>query len=164
MSLSPEDSLELESSFGDGLCKLPLLPAESTLGMPRLHYCCYTGKYEDALRCVLEGDDINQRINLINQYKEMVLGVTPLYIAAQEGHLDICKVLVRHGADLRAKCFIPSSRDIFGPAEISLVQLHFRVWWYLNSQKTKTVHKNRALSYTSGQKVAQPLLLDVGAD
>ncbi len=79
--------------------------------------------------CLKAGEDLHQLVDLPNQNKQTVIGVTPLYLAAQAGHLEVCQLLMSYGADVLRQCCIPSTGEVFGPADIALVHFHVRVWW-----------------------------------
>lgn len=111
--------------------------AEPRTVLPRLHLCAYQGDAEGVRRWLREGDDIADIVVLINQNGQNVLGVTPLYLAAQEGHTEVCKLLLDYGADMNQKCCIPSTGEVFGPEDISLIRLHFKTYWLLSSHKAQ---------------------------
>lgn len=45
------------------------------------------GDVAGARACLVQGSDVHELIDLPNQNKQLVVGVTPLYLAAQQGHL-----------------------------------------------------------------------------
>jgi hypothetical protein len=52
----------------------------------------------------------------------------PPALRAQGGHTEVCKALVRAGADVLQQCCIPATGEVFGPADISLMHLHMSAW------------------------------------
>lgn len=61
-----------------------------------------------------------------------VVGVRPLYLAAQCGHMAVVKALVAAGADPTSPCHIAGkASEVNTAATNALMNNHFRVWWYL---------------------------------
>lgn len=77
---------------------------------------------------------MQETMTLINDKGQPIYGVTPLYIAAQQGFIDICKLLVENGADPDASCRCGGTGDSFTPAQIAHGYGHYRAWWYLKRQ------------------------------
>jgi ankyrin repeat protein len=107
---------------------------------------------------IASGDDLNQTIDLPNAESHLVCGVTPLYLAAQAGHLEVVRVLLASGADPTARCAIPATGDVFSAADIALVHLNLRVWAVLASAVRGI--SPRAVGRKGGPpSLATPLLL-----
>eukprot|EP00879_Flechtneria_rotunda_P001680 GHRR01001840.1.p1 GENE.GHRR01001840.1~~GHRR01001840.1.p1 ORF type:complete len:149 (+),score=43.17 GHRR01001840.1:275-721(+) len=106
-----------------------------SFGMPRMHLAAYQGDLHFLKQCIRDGDDVNATIDLPNQHHHLVIGVTPLYLAAQAGHREACEILVQAGADIMRQCAVPESGDVFGPTDIALVHFKVRTWMYLKGVK-----------------------------
>lgn len=115
--------------------------------------------------CLKEGDNIGGIIDLPNQDHNTVVGVTPLYLAAQQGHLEICKLLLMYGADINQQCCIPMTGDVFGPCDIAMIHFHWRTWWFLSQRKQQLQVKFRnaagpfRVNRGSLDHLAEPLLI-----
>ena len=120
--------------------------AEPRKVLPRLHLCAYQGDLDGVRGWLKAGDDLSDIVVLLNTNGQNVLGVTPLYLAAQEGHTEVCKLLLDHGADMNQKCCIPSTGEVFGPDDIALVRLHLKTYWLLAQRKTQPRVAGRASS------------------
>eukprot|EP00877_Chromochloris_zofingiensis_P008449 jgi/Chrzof1/3858/Cz13g11120.t1 len=103
--------------------------------------CCYTGDVAGVRQCLRDGEDIHELVDLPNQNRQSVIGVTPLYLAAQQGHHTVCQLLVQNGADVLRQCCIPQTGEVFGAADIALVHFHLKTWWYLNAKKQARLSK-----------------------
>lgn len=66
-----------------------------------------SGDLEGLRRCLYNGEDVNALIDLPNQNKQLVVGVTPLYLAAQRGNLvrasDACRERAGGGGEVRVE-------------------------------------------------------------
>lgn len=116
-------------------------------GLPRLHDFAYSGNAKGVKQCIKDGEELNKLVDLMNQNKQVVVGVTPLYLAAQQGHYDVCSLLMKAGADILRQCCIPATGEVFGPVDIALVHFHMRTWLLLKNRK-------QHLSSKSGSKGA----------
>jgi ankyrin repeat protein len=105
-------------------------------------------------RLVQEGEEVEQAVDLPNANKQVVVGVTPLYLAAQQGHHVVCQYLLEQGADPLHRCSIPATGEVFGAAEIALIHFHFRTWWFLNRVKGAGNAGRRGVP----RQLAEPLL------
>jgi hypothetical protein len=145
--------------------------AEPRKVLPRLHLAAYQGDVESVRGWLKAGDDISDIVVLLNNNAQNVLGVTPLYLAAQEGHTEVCRLLLDYGADMNQKCCIPSTGEVFGADDIALVRLHLKTYWFLVNRKTQPRVAGRANSgiwaigslfgitpARSSKGVSQPLL------
>lgn len=97
-------------------------------------------------------------INLPNAHRHLVVGVTPLYLAAQAGHKECCELLVQHGGDILRQCAVPESGDIFGPTDIALVHFNFKTWYYLSNVKKQRLCKLQNRRFIQGTHMAEPLI------
>ena len=50
---------------------------------PRRRYLARAGDVAAVIRCLQEGEDIHQTVSLVNQNRQEVLGVTPLYLVSR---------------------------------------------------------------------------------
>ena len=73
-----------------------------------------------------------------------VSGYTPLHDAAQEGHLDVCKSLIRFGADKTLLCNNGKT-----PLMMAAEKKHFKVFLFLleNSPDEILIQKNMMQSF-----------------
>ncbi|KAG2484827.1 hypothetical protein HYH03_016394 [Edaphochlamys debaryana] len=83
--------------------------------------------------------DVNERVSLSNANGEAVDGVTPLYLAAQAGHLEMCRLLLQRGADPRIRT-MTAGGEAFSPADVALYTGNIRVWWMLRREAKKQKH------------------------
>lgn len=123
-----------------------------------LLYILQTGNLFALRSCIQDGEEVNGMINLPNSQHHLVIGVTPLYLAAQAGHKDCCQLLVQHGADVLRQCAIPQSGDVFGPTDIALVHFHFKTWYYLSNVKKQRLSKVQHRSRCHGTNIVEPLI------
>ena len=63
-------------------------------GFTALHAIAYVGDVETAIKLLSKGANIDDQENKA--------GVTPLSVAAEEGHVNVVRALIEHGADLEA--------------------------------------------------------------
>jgi len=73
----------------------PLLVNIKIEGRPPLHLACSLGKIEAAAELIARGANIE----LVSDTE----GTTPLQEAASKGHKDLAEMLLKNGADARAK-------------------------------------------------------------
>ena len=73
-----------------------------------LCYACEIGDYGMAKRCIKNGENVNQR-----ETCNPVLERSMLAIAAGKGHLKICQLLMKHGAD-------PDIGDLIGTTPLHM--------------------------------------------
>ncbi|PNH10460.1 Ankyrin-1 [Tetrabaena socialis] len=100
--------------------------------LPKLHNAAFQGDIEAVVReLVVGGADINEQCSHVNLCGDLVTGVTPLYLAAQQGHHGVCSYLLRRGADPRVASGVCTSPDTFRVADVALMQGHVRIWWLL---------------------------------
>lgn len=111
-------------------------------------------------QCIRDGEDVNATIDLPNEQRHRVCGVTPLYLAAQAGHKQACVLLVQAGADVLRTCAVPESGDVFGPADIALVHFNISSWYYLSGVKKQRLSKLSARKAFQGSQIAERLLSD----
>ncbi|KAF9769925.1 hypothetical protein IL306_012582 [Fusarium sp. DS 682] len=98
--LTDKDLLDYLSNIGFTLPPLPKLPPLPPL---TLYDVCEAGSTIEAQRRLLHGyEDVNT-LGPRNR--------TPLHTAAQQGYLEIVKLLVNYGADLKAKTFFGSTAE-----------------------------------------------------
>lgn len=121
----------------------------------------HAGDLPTLARCIQEGEDVNAQIDLPNQQHHRVVGVTPLYLAAQAGHRQACVLLVQAGADVLRTCAVPESGDVFGPADIALVHFNIGAWMYLSGVKKQRLAKASARQQAAfkGSAIAEPLMM-----
>lgn len=147
---SAELSSDASSSGGQ-----PGIAAATTLAR-RAH----AGDLYALQECIRECEDVNATIDLPNQHRHTVVGVTPLYLAAQAGHREACTLLVRAGADVLRTCCVPESGDTFGPADIALVHFNLKAWLYLcgvRKQRLAKLASTRRMS-RAAPAIAAPLM------
>jgi hypothetical protein len=115
--------------------------------MSRLMLAAHDGDLESLKQCLLDGDDIDEIATCITANGNKLLFVTALYLAAQQGHYNICKFLVDSGANCSIQCYSPHDSQTFTCASVALVQGHLQVWFYLKSLhiQSKPRTKNNAL-------------------
>jgi hypothetical protein len=111
---------------------------------------------KDAIR---DCEDVDAAINLPNQHQHTVVGVTPLYLAAQAGHKEACMLLVQAGADVLRQCTVPESGDIFGPTDIAFVHFNFKTWVYLLTVKRQRLAKAQSRKQCHGGQLGDPLMV-----
>jgi len=75
--------------------------------MSRLMHAAHDGDVQRLKQCLLDGDDIDAIASCVTADGNKLLFVTALYLAAQQGHYDICKFLVDHGANSTIQCYSP---------------------------------------------------------
>lgn len=93
--------------------------ARNSGGFTALHAAAYVGDVDTAGKLLGKGASINDRENKA--------GVTPLSVAAEEGHVGMARILVEHGADLEAgerNGYTPLSRALWRDQKevVSLLQ------------------------------------------
>ncbi|KIY98567.1 hypothetical protein MNEG_9395 [Monoraphidium neglectum] len=113
--------------------------------LPRLSYAAFVGDLEGVLDALGMGDDIHQNVRLVNQNGQDVLGATPLYLAAQMGHYDVCKALLRAGADVMRPCTVPATGQQFIAQDIAIMHFNMRTWWLLKEAKQRLAGKTPGL-------------------
>jgi hypothetical protein len=116
------------------------------------------GDIRTLAQCIRDGEDVNETIDLPNEQRHRVCGVTPLYLAAQSGHKQACVLLVQAGADVLRTCAVPESGDVFGPADIALVHFNLGSWLYLSGVKKQRLSKMSARQAFEGSQIAEPLM------
>lgn len=109
--------------------------------LPRLCWAAFAGDAHGVLECLRDGDDIHENVRLVNQNGQDVLGATPLYLAAQMGHYDVCKVLLSAGADVLRPCVVPATGQEFFPPDIAIMHFHLRTWWILKEARQRVLGK-----------------------
>jgi hypothetical protein len=109
--------------------------------MSRLMHAAHDGDVQRLKQCLLDGDDIDAIASCVTADGNKLLFVTALYLAAQQGHYDICKFLVDHGANSTIQCYSPHDSQVFTCASVALVQGHLQVWLYLKSLQTQSMSK-----------------------
>lgn len=82
-------------------------------------------------------------------------GITPLYLAAQNGHLACCELLLLHGARPTQCMFHLGRGQSFSPRDVALTNLHFRVFALL--VKAERAEREAREAHAA---VAVPLLSD----
>ncbi|MEW5303672.1 MAG: hypothetical protein WDW36_006342 [Sanguina aurantia] len=110
------------------------LGAEAGMGntkLPKLHWCCYRGDAIGVLEWITEGGSLQETISLKNQHNKIVCGISPLFLAAQRGHLEVAKLLVENGANASTPCFIQGSTEVCTPREVANLNLHYKLARYL---------------------------------
>lgn len=100
---------------------------------PQLHGLCFQGDFPRVEQLLQGGAKVDETISLQNGKGITLTGVTALYLAAQAGHLEVCKVLVKHGANPEACASVANSDKRFTPAETATINFHFKVRQFLNS-------------------------------
>ncbi len=93
--------------------------ARNSGGFTALHAAAYVGDVDTASKLLGKGANVNDQENKA--------GVTPLSVAAEEGHVGMVRVLVEHGADLEAgerNGYTPLSRALWRDQKevVSLLQ------------------------------------------
>lgn len=83
------------------------------------------------MESITKGDNLNQTISLKNQRGNYVAGVTPLFLAAQNGQYNCAQILVQNGADPTLAAFLDKSTELCSPAEVANLNGHMKIWWYL---------------------------------
>ncbi|GFH18761.1 ANK_REP_REGION domain-containing protein, partial [Haematococcus lacustris] len=54
---------------------------------------------------------------MYNQNRKLVAGITPLFLAAQAGNMDVVKLLVQSGANPTQPSYIQGKADLCTPAQ-----------------------------------------------
>ncbi|GBF95162.1 hypothetical protein Rsub_07875 [Raphidocelis subcapitata] len=131
--------------------------------LPKLSWACFSGDIAAVRACLRAGGDVHEAVALLNQNHQNVVNVTPLYLAAQNGHLEVCRELLAAGADALRPCNIPATGQSFGPADIALVHFHIRTWWLLREagaarQRAAARFAERRGRLGGGEGLAQPLV------
>ncbi len=93
--------------------------ARNSGGFTALHAAAYVGDADTASKLLGTGANVNDQENKA--------GVTPLSVAAEQGHVEMTRVLVEHGADLEAgerNGYTPLSRALWRDRKemVSLLQ------------------------------------------
>ena len=65
------------------------------------------GNFNDVQKFITDGVDVNY-INIETENSDM-MGTTPLMVASSEGHIEIVKLLIKHGADANLKSGVSDS-------------------------------------------------------
>lgn len=112
--------------------------------LPQLHFYTYKGDMAGVERVLNDGAEVNATVVLPNEFKQLVHGVTALYLAAQYGHMDIAQLLVARGADASQKCWIPNTKYEFSPAESALLHLNLKVFRFITSSTRERPAQQRA--------------------
>jgi hypothetical protein len=121
--------------------------------------CRHAGDLEGVRAALRQGCEVNGLIDLQNQNNHYVVGVSPLYIAAQGGHTKMCELLIKAGADVLQQCCIPATGEVFGPVDIALVHFHMGTWWYLSARRQQLQSKvNGASGFSWSALRSQPAM------
>lgn len=115
--------------YGDLFCDVAA--SITGCGYSQLHVACYRGSVQQIKVLLTKPADINQTALMRNTAKAVVAGVTPLMLAAQQGHLAVCKLLVKNGAKPHISAWIPGTSRLLTPASVALANGHFATWLYL---------------------------------
>ncbi|KAJ9506956.1 hypothetical protein QJQ45_016564 [Haematococcus lacustris] len=62
--------------------------------LPPLHLYAFKGDLQGVLTCITQGDNVSATVCMYNQNRKLVAGITPLFLAAQAGNMDVVKLLV----------------------------------------------------------------------
>lgn len=125
--------------------------------LPRLLKAAMDGDLEGTTRFLSQGDDIDQFIQCTNQNGDTLLFINALYLAAQNGHIDVCKFLINHGIDLSIRTYLPRTREVFSASSIALTNFHFKLWNYLRSVEAN-YNRNMAVGDSCTNTLTQHLL------
>jgi ankyrin repeat protein len=93
--------------------------ARNSGGFTALHAAAYVGDVDTASKLLGKGANVNDQENKAE--------VTPLSVAAEEGHVEMARVLVEHGADLEAverNGYTPLSRALWRDQKEVVSLLH----------------------------------------
>lgn len=100
--------------------------------LPKLARAAFSGDIVEVRRRLRAGDDASMTFDMLNNFDQCVVGVTPLYLAAQRGHITVVKELLNAGADPKQACLVTATGEAFKPSDIALIHLHIRTWWAIN--------------------------------
>lgn len=53
--------------------------------------------------------------------------ITPLFLAAQRGHMEACRLLVENGANPLQPCYIQGTAELCTPQQVASLNLHLKV-------------------------------------
>ena len=126
--------------------------------LPRLHYACWIGNIELVKKALLEGDDVDEAITMTNGLGETMLFVTPLYMAAQEGHLAIVKHLIAMDAQTNIKCYNTRSQESFSIESNALYNGRLVGWTYLRAHRSNENSDIKEKNITGDCSMRVPLL------
>ncbi|XP_016103224.1 ankyrin-2 isoform X1 [Sinocyclocheilus grahami] len=101
-------------------------------GNTALHIACLAGQKEVAKLLVKRGADVNSQSQLYGAGMLLQNGFTPLYMAAQENHLDVVRYLLENDGNQSI-----ATEDGFTPLAIALQQGHNQVVSLLLEHDTK---------------------------
>ena len=110
-----------------------------------LHIAAFNGNLTDLKECIASGDDINSFETYKNKDGDEILFVTPLYLAAMEGHYEVCVMLLANGADPNIKTFIPRTRTSFTIRDIALTHFHLKIYKLLTNPTNTKPKRNDML-------------------
>ncbi|KAL6751686.1 hypothetical protein V8C86DRAFT_657845 [Haematococcus lacustris] len=99
--------------------------------LPPLHLYAFKGDLQGVLTCITQGDNVSATVCMYNQNRKLVAGITPLFLAAQAGNMDVVKLLVQSGANPTQPSYIQGKADLCTPAQVALLNLHPWVANYL---------------------------------
>ena len=116
--------------------------------IPPLHLACMKGDLFSVLDCITSGGAaaIHRTISMRNQQNSTVSGITPLFLAAQRGHLKVCKLLVENGAKPNQPSYITGSTDLCTPAQVAKLNFHISVSSYLKKAAKRRKEEDAVLA------------------
>lgn len=122
---------------------------------------CSKGDLGWVERLVSAGADVNQPQDMVNQSGQRVTGVTPLYMAAQSGQLEVCKYLIRQGADPKKSAIIRPQNVIYTPADVARLYGFWRTWWYLSRKNFVKTYSGSSIKNSLARSQYRELDVDI---
>ncbi|KAG2433040.1 hypothetical protein HXX76_008767 [Chlamydomonas incerta] len=131
-------------------------PLSGARSLSPLQQGALEGDFETVVcELVLKGADVNEKCSLANQNNDLVEGITPLYLAAQAGNSEMCRLLLRRGADARLCSLVIRTGERFTPADVALTRGYVRLWWRLR-RAAKSPNKSKVMAVRRQTSAPQP--------
>ncbi|KAG2448682.1 hypothetical protein HYH02_006039 [Chlamydomonas schloesseri] len=143
-------------SPGSPLSTTVTAPLSGARALTPLQRAALEGDFETVVcELVLKGADVNEKCSLPNQNNDLVEGVTPLYLAAQSGNSEMCRLLLRRGADARLCSLVIRTGERFTPADVALTRGYVRLWWRLR-RSAKSPNKSKVMAEAMRRQASVP--------
>mmetsp|Transcript_3199 Transcript_3199/g.5493 ORF Transcript_3199/g.5493 Transcript_3199/m.5493 type:complete len:460 (+) Transcript_3199:141-1520(+) len=117
-----------------------LIRALSVSTLPPLHAQAYRGDLAGVLGCITNMHSVHETVVMRSQRNMLLCGVTPLFLAAQRGQLDVVKLLIENGANPAQPAYIHGTAEMCTPAEVARLNFHLWTNRYLG-KATRQRHK-----------------------